>query len=131
MKKSAIKGFKAYADMNPEHAERMKDRLNSNGFGSALTSLAVEYTFGSVWNRTEFDRRQRSMVTIAILISLRQAEELKNHIELGLTNGLTLVELEEILIQSTVYAGFPAAWTAYNLVLEVCKKLGIDIADKV
>jgi 4-carboxymuconolactone decarboxylase len=95
-----------------ERAADMRDAIANNGFGSAMATLAVDFVFGSVWTRPGLDRKQRSLVTLGILIALRQTEELKNHIQIGLTNGLTVGEIEEALIQAAAYAGFPAAHAA-------------------
>jgi len=61
----------------------------------------------------------RSLVTIGILIALRQTDELKNHLSLGLSNGLTVREIEEALLQAAAYPGFPAARVASNALSEV------------
>ena len=58
-------------------------------------------------------------VKIGILIALRQTEVLKNHIRMGLTNGLTIRQIEEATIQAAAYAGFPAAHAASTAILEV------------
>jgi AraC-like DNA-binding protein/alkylhydroperoxidase/carboxymuconolactone decarboxylase family protein YurZ len=65
------------------------------------------------------DAKQRSLVTIGILIALQQTEELKNHIRIGLTNGLTVRQIEEATTQAFACAGTPAAHTVGNVVLEV------------
>jgi transcriptional regulator GlxA family with amidase domain len=70
----------------------------------------------------ELDAKQRSLVTIGILIALRQTEELKNHIRIGLTNGLTIRQIEEATIQAVAYAGTPAAHTVGNAILEVLQE---------
>jgi AraC-like DNA-binding protein/alkylhydroperoxidase/carboxymuconolactone decarboxylase family protein YurZ len=85
-----------------------------------LDGLAIYAT--QLWSRGVLDARQRSLVTIAILIALRQTEELKNHIRIGLTNGLTVREIEEATIQAAAYAGFPAAHAASNAILEVLQR---------
>jgi AraC-like DNA-binding protein/alkylhydroperoxidase/carboxymuconolactone decarboxylase family protein YurZ len=65
------------------------------------------------------DAKQRSLVTIGILIALRQTEKLKNHIRIGLTNGLTVLQIEEATIQAVACAGCRATHTIGNLILEV------------
>jgi 4-carboxymuconolactone decarboxylase len=82
-----------------------------------MMQLAVDFVFGSIWTRPGLDRKQRSLVTLGILIALRRTEELKNHVQIGLRNGLTAGE--EALIQATAYAGFPAAHAASNAAAEV------------
>jgi alkylhydroperoxidase/carboxymuconolactone decarboxylase family protein YurZ/AraC-like DNA-binding protein len=84
-----------------------------------MTAMSMEFVFGQVWSRDVLDAKQRSLVTIGILIALRQTEELKNHFRIGLTNGLTVLQIEEATIQAAAYAGFPAAHAASNAILDV------------
>ena len=97
----------------------MRRTIDSGDFGSTLTAMAMEFVFGQIWSHDILDAKQRSLVTIGILIALRQTEELKNHIRIGLTNGLTVREIEEATIQAAAYAGFPAAHAATKAILEV------------
>jgi len=84
-----------------------------------MIAMSMEFVFGQIWSRDFLDAKQRSLVTIGMLIALRQTEQLKNHIRIGLTNGLTIRQIEEATIQAAAYAGFPAAHTASNAILEV------------
>jgi 4-carboxymuconolactone decarboxylase len=86
---------------------------------SVIADLSLEFIFGKIWCRAGLDRKQRSLVTIAVLIALRQTVELQNHFRVGLTNGLTQSEIEEAIIQTAPYAGFPAAWSAARALAEV------------
>jgi len=88
-------------------------------FGAAMTTLSMDFVFGRVWAREGLNRRDRSLVTLGILIALRQTDELRNHIRIGLTNGLTESELEEVLMQAAAYAGFPAAHAASEAATEI------------
>ena len=92
----------------------MRDEIDARGFGSAMVALAVDFVFGSVRTGPGLDRKQRSLVTLGILIALRRTEEFKKHVQIGLRNGLTVGQIEEALIQATAYAGFPAAYAASN-----------------
>lgn len=71
--------------------------------------LAFDWGFGELWARTELSRRDRSMVTVAILAILARAEELAIHVPGALNHGVTREEVEEIMVQLTVYGGFPRA----------------------
>ncbi len=109
---------------------RMQEAIASNGFGSAIGELATHYAFADVWSRPGLERRQRSLVVIGVLIAQRQLLELKNHIRIGLRNGLTLGEIEEALIQTTPYVGFPAVASATTAIVEVLRELGIDTSTR-
>lgn len=110
--------------MGAERAAAMRDTI-AGGFGSSQAALAIDFAFGSVWARDGLERKQRSLVVLGILIAQRARAELKNHVRIGLTNGLTPAELEEVLIQAIPYAGFPAVAQATGAVAEVLREQGL------
>jgi 4-carboxymuconolactone decarboxylase len=116
--------------MGAEREVEFRKGLEAGGFGGAMTALAAEYAFGSVWSRAGLERKQRSLVVIGILIAQRQVQELKNHLRIGLTNGLTKEEIEEAVLQSVPYVGFPASATASEAMLEVFRERGLDTQSK-
>jgi 4-carboxymuconolactone decarboxylase len=119
-RQGVLDGLAIYAWLRgTERAERMRRTIDSGDLGSTMTAMSMEFVFGQIWSRDVLDAKQRSLVTIGILIALRQTEELKNHIRIGLTNGLTVRQIEEATIQAAAYAGFPAAHAASNAILEV------------
>lgn len=71
--------------------------------------IAYLWAFGDVWARDELSRRDRSIVVIAILTALSRVEELAFHVPAGLQHGLSRVEIEEIMVQMTIYGGVPRA----------------------
>lgn len=120
-------GLKVFCEiMGPERAAGMKAAAESNGFASAIGRLALDYAFADVWGRDGLERKQRSLVVIGILIASRQTLELKNHVRIGVANGLTARELEEVLIQAVPYVGFPAVASATTAVIETLREMGID-----
>ncbi|MBB4615033.1 carboxymuconolactone decarboxylase family protein [Novosphingobium taihuense] len=121
------RGLKFFAEiMGDERAEQMRQGITSDGFGAAIGKLATDYAFGAVWTRDGLERKQRSLVVIGVLIAQRQLLELKNHIRIGLTNGLTVREIEEALIQTLPYVGFPAVASATTAIVEVLREQGLD-----
>jgi len=102
----------------------MQAGVNSNEFGARLGQMALEFAFNDVWKRPGMAARDRSLVTLGILIALRQADELNIHIPAALRNGITVQEIEETILQSTVYAGFPAATAAYRVAMNVLREAG-------
>ena len=125
------RGLQLFSEIrNPERAATMRQTIEANTFGSALVHGAVDFVFASVWTREGLGRKERSLITIGILIALRQTAELKNHIEVGIRNGLTLSEIEEAILQAAAYAGFPAAWTAHQAAIEVLNHLGLISSSK-
>jgi 4-carboxymuconolactone decarboxylase len=98
--------------LGPEIAQSMKDAVSKNEFGGEIGELAVQYAFGTLWSREGLGPRDRSLVTLGILIALRASEEMEYHFPLALKNGLTKAEIEEVIYHASGYAGFPAAASA-------------------
>ena len=71
--------------------------------------------WGSVWTRDGLDRRTRSCVTLAVLTALGRTEEIPLHVRGALRNGLSEQEISEVLLHTAVYAGVPAARTAFEI----------------
>jgi 4-carboxymuconolactone decarboxylase len=71
--------------------------------------IAFHWAFGDVWSRPNLNRRDRSLIVIAILTVLSRVDELAFHIPAGLNHGLTRIEIEEIMVQMTIYGGIPRA----------------------
>ncbi|WP_286237866.1 carboxymuconolactone decarboxylase family protein [Neptuniibacter halophilus] len=81
------------------------------------------HAWGSVWQRDQLSRKERSLVTVAMLVALRAETELKGHLRGALNNGCTPEELREVLLQSTVYCGAPAAQEAFRAAAEILTPL--------
>lgn len=125
------RGLKVFGEiMGEENAKVMRALAEGSGFASGIARLAVDYAFADVWARDGLDRKQRSLVTIAILIATRQSHELRNHVRIAARNGLTVRELEEVLIQCVPYLGFPAVATATTQMLETLRELGLETDSK-
>jgi 4-carboxymuconolactone decarboxylase len=88
------------------------------GFAPELMDIGIENIFGRLWTREGLSRRDRSLVTLGILITLRATEELKAHFRIARQNGLSDEELAEVIYHASGYAGFPAAATAKNVAVE-------------
>ncbi|HEY2792938.1 MAG TPA: 4-carboxymuconolactone decarboxylase [Micromonosporaceae bacterium] len=73
------------------------------------------YAWGEIWGRDGIDRRMRSAITVAMLASLGHEQELALHLRAAIRNGLTPEEIKEILLQVAIYAGVPAANTAFRV----------------
>ena len=81
--------------------------------------LITRYAWGGVWTRDGLDRRSRSMVTLTALVAGRHFDELEFHLRAALRNGLTREEIVEVLIQTAVYCGVPAANSAFAVAKRV------------
>ena len=92
---------------------------NVNSFNAPLQELITEYCWGKVWGRPGLDRRQRSMLTLAMISVLNRPHELKAHIRGAMTNGVTRAEICEVFLQVMIYAGVPAAVDSFRIANEV------------
>ena len=102
----------------------LEGAIEAKGFGSSVALLAQEFAFGSVWARPGLERKLKSVVTITALVTLGRDDELKKHLTVGLNFGLTPQEIEEIIIQTIPYVGFPAAGHAMEIARNVLKERG-------
>jgi len=73
----------------------------------------TRYAWGAVWTRPGLERRERSLITLALLAGLGRAEELPLHLRGAINNGLTVEQIREVLLHTAIYAGVPAANTAF------------------
>ena len=112
--------------MGEEAAKKLGSAADSGTFGAAISAAALDQTFADTWTRPVLDRRERSLVTIAILVALRQPHEFGIHLAAGLRNGLRLEEIEEVLMQVLPYVGFPAVSTALAEAGRVIAEQGLD-----
>ena len=81
--------------------------------------LITRYAWGEIWARPGLDRRTRSAITLMALVALNREHELAMHIRAALRNGLTRDEIREVLLQSAIYCGVPAANGAFTIFREV------------
>ena len=91
-------------------------------FAPKLAELTDDVLFGDVWERTELSPRERSLVTVAALVANGNTEQLKGHLKLAKTNGLSEAELAEVMIHLAFYAGWPRAISAILVAKDVFKK---------
>ncbi|MFD1370755.1 carboxymuconolactone decarboxylase family protein [Actinoplanes sichuanensis] len=95
-----------------------------NSFNAVLQDYSEEVCFGRIWAREGLDRKQRSIVNIAMLTALNRPNQLAHHVEGALTNGCTVTEIQEILLQAAVYCGLPAAGEAFRVAEGVLRSHG-------
>jgi 4-carboxymuconolactone decarboxylase len=105
------------AVLGEAHVERAQ--AAENEFNFAFQDLITRYAWGEIWTRPGLPRRTRSLIAIAMLVALNRGDELKMHIRGALQNGVTREELREVLLQTAIYCGVPAANSAFHLAEEV------------
>ena len=95
---------------------------NANEFTRPVQELVTEYGWGAIWSRPGLPRKTRSMLNLAMLTALNRPHELRVHLRGALTNGVTEDEIREVLLQTAVYCGMPAALDSFRIAREVLEE---------
>lgn len=103
--------------LGDDHVDRAT--AQTTPFTEAFQDMVTRHAWGDVWSRPGLDRRTRSCLTLAVLTALRCHEELPIHLRGAMRNGLSPAEIAEVLLHTSVYAGFPAANTAFAIARQV------------
>jgi 4-carboxymuconolactone decarboxylase len=90
----------------------------ADDFNLPMQELVTEYCWDKIWNRPGLERKTRSMINIAMLTALNRPHELKLHIKGAVRNGVTRDEIREILLQTAIYCGVPAAIDSFRIARE-------------
>jgi len=112
-------GLQVFREMLPGALPEGDIDVYDEAFGDEMLRLALDNVFGRLWTRAGLSRRDRSLVTLGMLIALKATDELRLHVQIARTNGLTDDEIAEVIYHSTGYAGFPAANAASRIAREV------------
>jgi 3-hydroxyisobutyrate dehydrogenase len=88
---------------------------NRNSFNDVIQDYSEEVCFGRVWARDGIDRKTRSIVNLAMLTAVGRPAQLAHHVEGAISNGCTVAEIKEVLLQTAVYCGLPAAGEAFKV----------------
>jgi 4-carboxymuconolactone decarboxylase len=99
------------------HVDRAIERTTE--FTEPFQDFITRYAWGGVWTRDGLDRRTRSVITLSVLTSLGRENEIAMHVRAALRNGLTPKEIGEIFIHTAIYAGVPAANSAFAIANDV------------
>jgi alkylhydroperoxidase/carboxymuconolactone decarboxylase family protein YurZ len=107
---SREKGLEIFQDVyGPKATEGLKAYLETEDFGVECARWSTEFCFGEIWSRDTLERKLRSCVVLGMMIALRQKDEIRYHTKMGMANGLTQTEIEEILYTAIPYCGLPAS----------------------
>jgi 4-carboxymuconolactone decarboxylase len=82
-------------------------------------NLITRYAWGEIWTRDTLPRHTRSLLTIAMMVALNREAELALHLRAARNNGVTREEVKEVLLQTAIYCGVPAANSAFHLAQKV------------
>lgn len=97
------------------------------GFTVDFQDFITRYAWGEIWTRPGLDRRARSCITLTALVAHGHLDELAMHVRAALRNGLTPEEIAEVLLQTAVYCGVPAANAAFGVAQRTLREDGVDL----
>ncbi|WP_205829510.1 4-carboxymuconolactone decarboxylase [Microbacterium sp. MEC084] len=103
--------------LSDAHVDRAT--ANQTELSADFQDFITRVAWGDVWSRPGLDRRSRSVAVLSSLIAHGHHEELAMHLRAAIRNGLTVDEIREVILQSAVYSGVPAANTAFRIANEV------------
>lgn len=104
--------------LGPDSEAPPMPRNPPSTFARELGPLSTQNVFANLWGRCGLSRRDRSLVTLGLLIALKAEGELRFHFPIAIRNGLSRREIEEAIYQASGYAGFPAAALAKHVAQE-------------
>jgi 4-carboxymuconolactone decarboxylase len=112
------------AVLGETHVDRAEGAKNS--FSEPFQDLITRYAWGEIWSRPGLSRHTRSLLTLAMMIALNRSEEFRMHVRAALNNKVTREEIQEVLLQSAIYCGVPAANAAFHLAQEVFAEIDAE-----
>ena len=101
---------------------------NVTEFSRPIQELVTEYCWGVVWTRDGLERKTRSLLNIVMLTALNRSHELAVHVRGAITNGATVAEIQEALLQTAIYVGVPAALESFRVAEGVLREFKPDDA---
>jgi 4-carboxymuconolactone decarboxylase len=108
--------------LGDEHVDRSLERAGERT--RAFQELITKYAWGEIWARPGLDKRTRSCITLTALVAAGRFDELELHLHAARRNGLSLEEIEEVLLQTAIYCGVPAANSAFHVFERVLAEAG-------
>ena len=109
------------AVLGDEHVDRAV--ANTTDFNRDFQDFITRNAWGDIWARPGLPRHTRSLLTLAMMIALNRGEEFRMHVRAAVNNGVTRDQIEEVLLQSAIYCGVPAANSAFHIAAEVLREM--------
>jgi len=97
---------------------------NTTDFNRPMQELVNEFCWGAVWGRDGLTRKERSMINLAMLTALGRLHEVETHVRGALNNGVTPAQISEVLLQTAIYCGVPAAIDSFRAAGKVLAEHG-------
>lgn len=107
--------------LGTEHVDRSLEQVSE--FSRPIQELVTEYCWGEIWGSGELDLKVRSLLNLAMLTALNRSHELDVHVRGALRNGVTVKEIQAVLMQTAIYVGVPAALESHRVAERVIAEL--------
>ena len=101
---------------------------NTTDFNRPLQELVNQFCWGAVWGREGLSRKERSLINLAMLTALGRMPEVETHVRGALNNGVTPAQITEVLLQTAIYCGVPAAVDSFRAAAIRSVVWGISVA---
>ena len=109
------------AVLGDAHVDRSIEERNE--LNQDFQDLITRYAWGEIWTRPGLPRQTRSLITLAMMVALGRSAELKMHLKAAFNTGVTREEIKEVLLQTAIYCGVPAAHSAFHVAEEVLAEM--------
>jgi 4-carboxymuconolactone decarboxylase len=110
--------------LGERHVERSMSRVSQ--FSEPVQRLVTEHCWGDIWTRDGLDRRTRSLLNLGMLTAMNRMHEFAVHVRGAVRNGCTEQEIQEVLLQTAVYCGAPAALESFRVAESVLEEMSDD-----
>jgi 4-carboxymuconolactone decarboxylase len=109
------------AVLGDEHVDRAV--ATTTDFNRDFQDFITRNAWGEIWTRPGLPRHTRSLLTLAMMVALNRGEEFRMHVKAAFNNGVTRDQIKEVLLQSAIYCGVPAANSAFHIAADVFKEI--------
>jgi 4-carboxymuconolactone decarboxylase len=96
-----------------------KAEASKTPFSEPFQDFITRYAWGEIWARPGLPRPTRSLITLAMMVALNRGDEFRMHVRAALNNNVSREEIQEMLLQTAIYCGLPAANAAFHIAQEV------------
>ena len=107
--------------LGDEHVDRAV--AGTTDFTRDFQDLITRYAWGEIWTRPGLPRHTRSLLTLALMVALNRGDEFRMHVRAAANNGVTRDEIKEVLLQTAIYVGVPAANSAFHMAQDVFNEM--------
>jgi 4-carboxymuconolactone decarboxylase len=109
------------AVLGDEHVDRAV--ATTTDFNRDFQDFITRNAWGEIWTRPGLPRHTRSLLTLAMMVALNRGDEFRLHVKAAFNNGVTRDQIKEVLLQSAIYCGVPAANSAFHIAADVFKEM--------